>query len=140
MDAKVGDWVVTPRHGKAVEINALWYNARACSQAGCARSRETRLHATWPSTQSRHGRPSTHGSAPKVDTCTMSSTARGEDAARRPNQVFALSLRHPILDQARWERILAVVRQHLLTPVGLRSLAPRPSRLQAQVRRRPARA
>ena len=49
---------------------------------------------------------------------------QGEDAACRPNQVFALSLRHPILDQARWERILAVVRQHLLTPVGLRSLAP----------------
>ena len=49
---------------------------------------------------------------------------QGEDAACRPNQVFALSLRHPILDQARWERILAVVRQHLLTPVGLRSLVP----------------
>ena len=49
---------------------------------------------------------------------------QGEDAACRPNQVFALSLRHPILDQARWQRIIAVVRQHLLTPVGLRSLAP----------------
>src|SRR5207248_7079812 len=49
---------------------------------------------------------------------------QGDDPACRPNQVFALSLRHPILDQARWERILAVVRQHLLTPVGLRSLAP----------------
>jgi len=48
----------------------------------------------------------------------------GDDPACRPNQLLAISLRHPILDQARWEPVIAVVRQRLLTPMGLRSLAP----------------
>jgi predicted glycogen debranching enzyme len=126
MDAKVGDWVVTPRRGKAVEINALWYNA-------------LRLLAGW--VREEQGDEAARHLAKHAEQARMSFNARfwyaeggylydvidgpqGEDAACRPNQVFALSLRHPILDQARWERILAVVRQHLLTPVGLRSLAP----------------
>jgi predicted glycogen debranching enzyme len=126
MDAKVGDWVVTPRRGKAVEINALWYNA-------------LRLLAEW--VREEQGDEAARHLAKHAEQARMSFNARfwyaeggylydvidgpqGEDAACRPNQVFALSLRHPILDQARWERILAVVRQHLLTPVGLRSLAP----------------
>jgi predicted glycogen debranching enzyme len=126
MDAKVGDWVVTPRRGKAVEINALWYNA-------------LRLLAGW--VREEQGDEAARHLAKHAEQARMSFNARfwyaeggylydvidgpqGEDAACRPNQVFALSLRHPVLDQARWERILAVVRQHLLTPVGLRSLAP----------------
>jgi len=126
MDAKVGDWVVTPRRGKAVEINALWYNA-------------LRLLAEW--VREEQGDEAARHLAKHAEQARTSFNARfwyaeggylydvidgpqGEDAACRPNQVFALSLRHPILDQARWERILAVVRQHLLTPVGLRSLAP----------------
>src|SRR5262249_14993899 len=48
----------------------------------------------------------------------------GDDPACRPNQVFAISLPHPVLDRSRWEPVLEVVRQRLLTPVGLRSLAP----------------
>src|SRR5207237_1796339 len=48
----------------------------------------------------------------------------GDDAALRPNQVFAISLPHPVLDTERWQPVLAAVREHLLTPVGLRSLAP----------------
>ena len=48
----------------------------------------------------------------------------GNDDACRPNQVLAISLRHPVLDRSRWESVLEVVRQRLLTPVGLRSLAP----------------
>ena len=49
---------------------------------------------------------------------------QGDDPACRPNQVFAISLDHPVLDRARWEPVLDVVRERLLTPVGLRSLAP----------------
>src|SRR5262249_17873662 len=49
---------------------------------------------------------------------------QGDDPACRPNQVFAISLDHPILDRARWQPVLKVVEQKLLTPVGLRSLAP----------------
>ncbi len=49
---------------------------------------------------------------------------RGDDAALRPNQVFSISLDHPVLDRARWEPVLNKVAEHLLTPVGLRSLSP----------------
>ncbi len=48
----------------------------------------------------------------------------GDDPACRPNQVFAISLDHPVLDTGRWEPVLSVVTEKLLTPVGLRSLAP----------------
>ena len=48
----------------------------------------------------------------------------GDDATCRPNQVFAISLRHPVLDRTRWRPVLEVVRERLLTPVGLRSLSP----------------
>ncbi|MGE4056946.1 MAG: amylo-alpha-1,6-glucosidase, partial [Vicinamibacterales bacterium] len=49
---------------------------------------------------------------------------QGDDPACRPNQLFAISLTHPILDRERWEPVIAVVRERLVTPVGLRSLAP----------------
>src|SRR4029079_10960690 len=48
----------------------------------------------------------------------------GDDAACRPNQVFAISLANPVLDESRWQPVMDVVEQRLLTPVGLRSLAP----------------
>ena len=126
MDAKVGDWVVTPRHGKAVEINALWYNA-LCLLAGWVREEqgdEAARHLAEHAEQARTSFNARFWYAEGGYLYDVIDGPQGEDAACRPNQVFALSLRHPILDQARWERILAVVRQHLLTPVGLRSLAP----------------
>jgi predicted glycogen debranching enzyme len=126
MDAKVGDWVVTPRRGKAVEINALWYNA-------------LQLLARWVQELQYTG------AAPPLtqmaETVRGSFNARfwyqdggylydvvdgedGDDASCRPNQVFAISLRHPVLDRSRWQPVLEVVRERLLTPVGLRSLSP----------------
>ena len=125
MDAKVGDWVVTPRRGKAVEINALWYNALRLL-AGWVREEqgdEAARHLAKHAEQARTSFNARFWYAEGGYLYDVIDGPQGEDAAR-PNQVFALSLRHPILDQARWERILAVVRQHLLTPVGLRSLAP----------------
>jgi predicted glycogen debranching enzyme len=126
MDAKVGDWVVTPRRGKAVEINALWYNA-------------LRLLEGW--VREEHGDQAARCLAEDAEQARSSFNERfwyaeggylydvidgpqGDDAACRPNQVLAISLGHPILDRARWESVIAVVRQRLLTPVGLRSLAP----------------
>jgi predicted glycogen debranching enzyme len=126
MDAKVGDWVVTPRRGKAVEINALWYNA-------------LRLLEGW--VREEHGDQAARCLAADAEQARSSFNERfwyaeggylydvidgpqGDDAACRPNQVLAISLRHPILDRAHWEAVIAVVRQRLLTPVGLRSLAP----------------
>jgi predicted glycogen debranching enzyme len=125
MDAKVDDWVVTPRRGKAVEINALWYNALS-------------LLDEWTRA---------HGGAGDLDLAGYAARARrsfnerfwyqnggylydvvdgeqGDDPACRPNQVIAISLDHPVLDQTRWQPVMDTVRNRLLTPVGLRSLAP----------------
>jgi predicted glycogen debranching enzyme len=126
MDAKVDDWVVTPRRGKAVEINALWYNA-------------LRLLEGWVSEE--HGDEAAKSLAELAEQAYTSFNQRfwyaegsylydvidgpqGNDTACRPNQVLSISLRHPVLDQSYWEVVFDVVRQRLLTPVGLRSLAP----------------
>jgi predicted glycogen debranching enzyme len=126
MDAKVDDWVVTPRRGKAVEINALWYNS--------LRLLEGWLRAEGENTAARP-------IAELADRARASFNARfwyepggylydvvdgeaGDDAACRPNQLLAISLDHPVLDEERWAPVVETVRRELLTPVGLRSLAP----------------
>lgn len=125
MDAKVGDWVVTPRRGKAVEINALWYNAlrllegwlrEADDQTADAIGQAANL--AFESFNWRFWNEQTGYLWDVVDGET------GDDPACRPNQVFAIALDHPVLDQSRWRVVLEVVRTKLLTPVGLRSLAP----------------
>jgi predicted glycogen debranching enzyme len=125
MDAKVGDWVVTPRRGKAVEINALWYNA-------------LRTMETWLEDQDPGGTGRELGQRaeevrrlfnerfwfhPGGHLYDVVDGPEGHDPACRPNQVFAVSLPHPVLAPERWERVLDVVRERLLTPFGLRSLA-----------------
>jgi len=126
MDAKVDDWVVTPRRGKAVEINALWYNA-------------LRLLESWVRTF--QGEAEAGILAEHAEQVSHSFNRRfwydaggylydivdgelGDDPACRPNQLLAISLRHPVLDPRRWEPVVSVARERLLTPVGLRSLAP----------------
>ncbi|HEV2970324.1 MAG TPA: amylo-alpha-1,6-glucosidase [Pirellulales bacterium] len=125
MDAKVGDWVVTPRRGKAVEINALWYNA-------------LRLLAGWlaEEEQPQQGEIAGHAErAFKSFNARFWIPERGflydvidgegpDDASLRPNQIFAISLPHPVLDRERWTSVLRVVTERLLTPMGLRTLAP----------------
>ncbi len=126
MDAKVGDWVVTPRRGKAVEINALWYNALGLLHDWVAATQGAEAagwlleHAerTRRSFNERFWYPAGGHLYDVVD------GEGGDDAACRPNQLFAFSLRHPVLDPTRWRPVLDTVRDQLLTPVGLRSLAP----------------
>lgn len=126
MDAKVGDWVVTPRRGKAVEINALWYNALRLLQGwlseerGDAAGRSIGAHAerTEASFNARFWNPEAGHLYDVVD------GDDGDDAACRPNQIFAISLPHPVLARERWTDVVESVRARLLTPVGLRSLAP----------------
>jgi len=125
MDAKVDGWVVTPRRGKPVEINALWYNA-------------LRLLAGW---LREEGDPMAPEAEQCADRAQASFNARfwygeggylydvidgeqGNDPACRPNQILTISLDHPVLDRERWEPVFNVVRERLFTPVGLRSLAP----------------
>jgi predicted glycogen debranching enzyme len=126
MDAKVGDLVVTPRRGKAVEINALWYNALRLMEEwmnergddeGAKRYRERADHVR----ESFNARFWNERSGALFD---VIDGENGDDDAIRPNQLFAISLPHPVLDPARWKPVVDVVRDQLLTPYGLRSLAP----------------
>jgi len=123
MDAKVDGWVVTPRRGKPVEIQALWYNA-------------LQLMARWA--------PKMGKSAEPYETCARRVRASfnnrywnaaadclydvidgpdGDDPSIRPNQVFAISLDHPVLERERWPAVLDTIRNRLLTPFGLRTLS-----------------
>jgi predicted glycogen debranching enzyme len=125
MDAKVDDWVVTPRRGKAVEINALWFNALSLlagwlreegdPSAAAVEAAAARAHASF---NDRFWYEEGGYLYDVVD------GEQGEDAACRPNQIFAIALDHPVLERSRWEPVFQVVKDRLLTPVGLRSLAP----------------
>jgi predicted glycogen debranching enzyme len=129
MDAKCDGWVVTPRRGKAVEINALWYNAlrllegwtRAAGDA--AQAEELSGHAE-RCRRSFNERFWYEEGGHLFDVVESWDLEGGDDPACRPNQLLAISLEHPVLEGARWEPVLSVVREKLLTPVGLRSLAP----------------
>jgi predicted glycogen debranching enzyme len=125
MDAKVGDWVVTPRRGKAVEINALWYNALRLLEGwlhklGDPEAVDIGRHA-------EQARVSFNKRFWREDAGCLYDVVDGEngnDPAFRPNQIFAISLEYPVLDEARWGAVVSAVKERLLTPVGLRSLAP----------------
>jgi predicted glycogen debranching enzyme len=126
MDAKVGDLVVTPRRGKAVEINALWYNALCLlgrwleeeSGAAVARPYADLAERARVSFNKRFWYEAGGYLYDIVD------GEQGDDSAFRPNQILAISLPHAVLDRSRWSRVLYEVRDQLATPVGLRSLAP----------------
>jgi predicted glycogen debranching enzyme len=127
MDAKVGDWVVTPRRGKAVEINALWYNALRLLERWLRTIGEDAKSADAIGARAERVRDSFNARfwhAAGGHLYDVVDGESGDDAACRPNQVFAISLRHPVLDRARWEPVMQVLREQLLTPYGLRSLAP----------------
>lgn len=121
MDAKVGDWVVTPRLGKPVEIQALWINAlrsgvRFDRRWRGAADRAERAFAR------RFWNPATGGLHDVVDADLV---AGRDDATVRPNQIFAVGgLPFPVLERRKAASVVALVEQALLTPLGLRSLAP----------------
>src|SRR5947207_11909224 len=125
MDAKVGDWVVTPRRGKAVEINALWYNALCLlaewlRDAGNPEADDIAGHAEMA--RQSFNRRFWHDQGGYL--YDVVDGENGDDTSFRPNQIFAISLPHPVLDKKRWPKIVDAVEAKLLTPVGLRSLAP----------------
>ena len=129
MDAKCDGWVVTPRRGKAVEINALWYNALRLlegwtREAGqTARAAELNGHAE-RCRRSFNGRFWYEQGGHLFDVVESWDLDGREDPACRPNQLLAVALEHPVLERERWEAVVNVAREKLLTPVGLRSLAP----------------
>ncbi|HJX81218.1 MAG TPA: amylo-alpha-1,6-glucosidase, partial [Candidatus Udaeobacter sp.] len=129
MDAKMDDWVVTPRRGKAVEINALWYNALRLlagwlQQSGGAASPERYEEQAERARSSFNQRFWYAEGGYLYDVVDCDGQNGTHDVSCRPNQLFAISLDHPVLDQERWESVLDVVENRLVTPVGLRSLAP----------------
>lgn len=126
MDAKIGDYVVTPRAGKAVEIQALWYNALRTIEEIAALLRDD-----WMRNHCRAlaelARASFHGLFwNDSSNCLFDyvNPAGEPDAAIRPNQIFALSLPHPIITGGRGRSVVETVERELLTPYGLRSLSP----------------
>ena len=127
MDAKVGDWVVTPRRGKAVEVNALWYNALRLleewleAERGPVAAKPIGEHAA----RAAAAFNTRFWYAPGGWLYDVVDGEDGDEPACRPNQVLALALTHPVLDEARRAAVLDVVRARLLTPLGLRSLDPK---------------
>ncbi len=126
MDAKVGDWVVTPRRGKAVEINALWYNALRLMEGWVRALRGEEAARPFAEDAERAHRSFNARFWNEREGCLLDVVdgEGGDDPAVRPNQVLAISLRHPVLEPRRWQAVLETARRRLLTPVGLRSLAP----------------
>lgn len=126
MDAKIGDWVVTPRHGKPVEIQALWYNALRIMQDLSERFDE-RSAAVFLGELADKARGSFRGLFWNEQAGCLYDVVNGDarDAAVRPNQIFAVSLKHRMLEDSDARRVLDVVERELLTPVGLRTLSPR---------------
>ena len=124
MDAKVGDWVVTPRTGKPVEINALWINAletiaefaRLLKQPG---EGYEKLAVKAKKNFQRFWNPARACCYDVIDAPGI-----GNDALLRPNQIFAVSLPASLLSNEQQKSIVTVCARHLLTSHGLRSLAP----------------
>ncbi len=125
MDGKVGDVVITPRHGKPVEVNALWYNALSIGAAFAERLGWSSDAERWAALAGRV-RERFDEAFWYDDGGHCYDLVRGDerDVSIRPNQIFALSLPYPMLDEARRAGVLAVVTAHLLTPMGLRTLSP----------------
>jgi predicted glycogen debranching enzyme len=127
MDAKVDDWVVTPRRGKAVEINALWYNALCITSAWLAitgdTSRASEISAI--ASQAYASFNAKFWSA-ELGYCydIVDKEGGGNDTSLRPNQVLGISLSHAVLAEDKWQPVLRIVKDRLLTPFGLRTLSP----------------
>jgi glycogen debranching enzyme len=125
MDAKVGDWVVTPRRGKPVEIQALWYNALCIMEDLAGKFGDE-------AEQKRYRGMATVASSSfnrlfwnEKESCLYDVVNGGPpDPSIRPNQIFAVSLTHSMLPPERATKVVKKVQEHLLTPYGLRSLAP----------------
>ena len=123
MDAKVGDWVVTPRTGKAVEINALWYNALR-AMAGFARH-VGQSASPWDAVADRVKAGFDRFWSESTGHCyDVLDSPTGHDDALRPNQIFAVSLPESPLSLDRQRKVVDACARHLLTSYGLRSLAP----------------
>jgi predicted glycogen debranching enzyme len=127
MDAKIGDWVITPRRGKPVEINALWYCALACMESWAIRLSIDALQYGQMRSQvyENFARRFWYEEGGYLyDVIDVDGVPGQNDASLRPNQLFAASLTHKLLTKVQARSMLQKVTDHLLTPMGLRTLSP----------------
>ena len=125
MDAKIGDWVVTPRHGKPVEIQALWYNALQVMEDLARQFRDSATENLVGELAAR-ARDSFRRQFWNEEAGCLFDVVSGDfrDPAIRPNQILAVSLPHSMLPGGKARQVVDVVQRELLTPLGLRSLSP----------------
>ena len=138
MDVRVGDWVVTPRHGKPVEINALWYNALKVMEKLSAgfevenekdQARGDIGTLRWPADYASLAELVQKSFCEKFwneEAGCLYDVIDGDerDASIRPNQIYAVSLPYTMLDEAKAKSVVDVVKEKLFVGVGLRSLDP----------------
>ena len=123
MDARVGDFVVTPRHGCPVEVNALWYNALKITQFfGRKLDRKTDIYNLMIRKFEKNFKPKFWNDKGYLNDVVMPHNE--VDTSIRPNQIYALSLPFRLLNVEDEALVLANVREHLFTPFGLRTLSP----------------
>ena len=126
MDAKAGNWVVTPRHGKAVEINALWYNAlRVISTF---QELINGVDEEYGSLAEKAGKSFVEKFWNEHSNCLYDVVNKqGKDDRIRPNQIIAVSLSFPVLEGSLAKYVVDAVHSELYTALGLRTLSPRDS-------------
>jgi predicted glycogen debranching enzyme len=125
MDAKIGDWVVTPRYGKPVEIQALWFNALRTMESFASAFRNTTKRQIYNTLAEQAKRSFNAQFWNEPAGCLFDVVGPdGPDTSIRPNQVFAVSLYYSMLDSDKAARVVELVQRELLTPYGLRTLAP----------------
>ena len=125
MDAKVGDYVVTPRLGKAVEIQALWYNALRFLEELAGKFGDRQNKKRFGDLSARAKRSFNDQFWNEASGCLYDVISGDQrDTSIRPNQILAASLKHSMLAREKAKRVVEVVERELLTPFGLRSLAP----------------
>ena len=123
MDVRVGDWVATPRHGKPVEINALWYNALRIMESLCEKFDED---ASAYRTRAEQVKESFNAKFwDSANQCLFDVVDGDEpDDHIRPNQIYAVSLPFSLLPEEQEKAVVALVEKELFVGCGLRSLAP----------------
>ena len=123
MDVRVGDWVATPRHGKPVEINALWYNALRIMESLCEKFDED---ASAYRTRAEQVKESFNAKFWDSSNQCLFDVVDGDepDDHIRPNQIYAVSLPFSLLPEEQEKAVVALVEKELFVGCGLRSLAP----------------
>ncbi|HEX9930564.1 MAG TPA: amylo-alpha-1,6-glucosidase [Pyrinomonadaceae bacterium] len=125
MDAKSGETVFTPRFGKAVEIQALWYNALRVMENLAARFEDEAERAQYAAMADLAELSFNQSFWNEQEECLFDCINGGRDASVRPNQIFAVSLKHALITGEKARKVVEKVERELLTPVGLRSLSPK---------------